>query len=145
MIRTPSLRERLAAEPGELEDLVRVLAARIAPGDPALARESLDFIGSELGADYPWPGNLAELGQCIRSVLVTGAYRPSPTAGKSDLDDALRESGMTAEELARRHVTIVYAEAGTYEETARRLDLDRRTVKKRVDPDHLASLRSGPP
>ena len=43
-----------------------------------------------------------------------------------------RYSALTAEELMRRYTRIVFAQAGTIEETARRLDLDRRTVKARL-------------
>jgi hypothetical protein len=35
----------------------------------------------------------------------------------------------------------VYAETGSYQETSRRLKLDRRTVKDRVDPEFLESVR----
>lgn len=39
----------------------------------------------------------------------------------------------------RRYCTLVFAATGTYEETARRLMLDRRTVKSKVDPNLLNS------
>jgi hypothetical protein len=39
---------------------------------------------------------------------------------------------LTAEELLRRYTRIVFARAGSIEETARRLDLDRRTVRARL-------------
>ena len=38
---------------------------------------------------------------------------------------------------------LVYAETGSYRETARRLDLDRRTVKDKVDPEPEISLTGG--
>ena len=38
-------------------------------------------------------------------------------------------------------MTIVYSRTGSYEETARRLGLDRRTVKAKVDTALLARLR----
>ena len=44
-----------------------------------------------------------------------------------------RAGVLTAEELLGRYVTIVYSRTGSYEETARRLGLDRRTVKAKVD------------
>jgi DNA-binding CsgD family transcriptional regulator len=40
-----------------------------------------------------------------------------------------------------RYVTVVYSRTGSYEETARRLGLDRRTVKAKVDAALLARLR----
>jgi ActR/RegA family two-component response regulator len=49
---------------------------------------------------------------------------------------------LSADELLRRHVAAVYRETGSYLETARRLGLDRRTVKAKLEsgpgeaPDH---------
>ena len=45
------------------------------------------------------------------------------------------------DELQRRYVTLVYSRTGKYEETARRLGIDRRTVKKYLDEELLAELR----
>jgi hypothetical protein len=53
-----------------------------------------------------------------------------------------RAGGLTADELLGRYVTIVYSRTGSYEETARRLGLDRRTVKAKVDLALLGKLRS---
>jgi DNA-binding transcriptional regulator LsrR (DeoR family) len=39
---------------------------------------------------------------------------------------------MTADELISRYATIVYRQTGSYEETARRLGIDRRTVKAKI-------------
>jgi ActR/RegA family two-component response regulator len=53
--------------------------------------------------------------------------------GAADDWNAIIETGaLTAEELLRRYTRIVFAQAGTIEETARRLDLDRRTVRARL-------------
>ena len=49
---------------------------------------------------------------------------------------------LSADELLRRYCTLVYAETGSYQETARRLDIDRRTVKDKVDPELLSRLES---
>lgn len=40
---------------------------------------------------------------------------------------------MTADEVLRRYCSLVYAREGSYEGAARRLGLDRRTVKSKVD------------
>jgi hypothetical protein len=78
-----------------------------------------------------------ELEQCVRSVLVRGAYRP-PQASAADADGelaaALREGRLSADELLRRYVRAVYDLTGSYEETGRRLGLDRRTVKAKLSP-----------
>ena len=41
----------------------------------------------------------------------------------------------------RGYCTLVYAQTGSYLETARRLALDRRTVTAKVDRELLARLR----
>ena len=48
---------------------------------------------------------------------------------------------LTADEMLRRYCTLVYAETGSYQETARRLGLDRRTVREKVDVRLLDELR----
>ncbi len=50
---------------------------------------------------------------------------------------------LSAEELLRRYCTLVYAATGSYVETARRLELDRRTVKAKVSVELLAEIRDG--
>jgi hypothetical protein len=56
-----------------------------------------------------------------------------------------RDAPLTAEELLRRYCTMVYARTGSYEETARRLQIDRRTARARVDTTLLEQLKAGPP
>ena len=102
----------------------------------ALAYEVQAWIEGHLGATYPWPGNVRELEQCVRNVLIRGEYRP-PTARdghpEGQLAAALRAGELTADQLLARYCALVYAETRSYQETARRLDLDRRTVKSKVD------------
>jgi transcriptional regulator with AAA-type ATPase domain len=149
-INTPTLALQLAGSREELGNLLRVLALRIAGPDEgeALARETLGWIEANLPPDYAWPGNVRELEQCVRSVLVHGEYVPprgsaAGAAAASDLPAALAEGRLSAEALLRRYCTQVYARTGSYEETARRLGLDRRTVKAKLDPDLLAELTGG--
>jgi DNA-binding NtrC family response regulator len=144
VIETPSLAARLRESPGELAVLLRFLAARMA-GDAeaeALAAEAERWIGEHLEPNYPWPGNVRELEQCLRNVMIRGEYRPRRRAPRDDeLLHALDGASLTADELMRRYCTLVFARTGNYVETARRLGLDRRTVKERVDPGLLARLR----
>jgi hypothetical protein len=96
-IETPGLREQLADSPEELGRLLAVLAGRIA-GDaegPALAVEAERWIAQQLGDVYEWPGNVRELEQCVRNVLVRGAYVPprAPGRGAEDLVAELAEGG----------------------------------------------------
>ena len=146
LIVTPSLREQLRDAPGELRNLVVFVSERVVGPDGAaeLADEVLACVERDLGPDYPWPGNVRELEQCVRNVLVRKEYRPPAAAGRGpagDLAAELGEGSLTAEELLRRYCTMVYAQTSSYQETARRLQLDRRTVKRHVDPVLLARLK----
>ena len=151
LIETPSLRDQLRDSPGELRNLVLFVCERVVGADEAsdLATEVLDCIERDLGGDYTWPGNVRELEQCVRNVLVRKRYTPRIAARTRDTADnvaaAWRDGGLTAKELLRRYCTCVYATTGSYQETARRLDLDRRTVKRYIDPDLLERLRTGDP
>ena len=112
---------------------------------PELAREVVAWIDSRLGPGYPWPGNVRELAQCVSNVLIRGEYHPAARMAAENPRQALGEeilaADLSAEEVLGRYCTLVYAETGNYQEAARRLGLDRRTVKARVDPYLLARLR----
>ncbi len=110
-----------------------------------LAEETEAWISTHLGRDYPWPGNVRELEQCVRSVLIRKEYqpvRPRTLSTHEEFSKAVRTGTLTADELLRRYCTVVYSQTGSYEETARRLQLDRRTVKSKIDPQFLAQLRT---
>ena len=135
LVKTPSLDEQLADSPDALHQLVCHLTQRIAGADEAtaLAEEVENWIDHHLGRQYPWPGNVRELEQCVRNVMIRGDYRPqAPAAAEDDLVQRLLEGTLSADELLTRYVQLVYGQAGTYQEAARRLGLDRRTVKARV-------------
>jgi transcriptional regulator with AAA-type ATPase domain len=135
LVSTPSLREQLEDRPEDLDELVRFLARRIVGPDEAddVTSEVIAWIEGTLGRDYPWPGNVRELEQCVRNVVVRKEYRPTPRGreGSRGLVD-LERSELTAEELVERYCFHVYERTGSYLETARRLGLDRRTVKTKI-------------
>jgi len=109
----------------------------------ALAQEAEAWITTHLGRDYPWPGNVRELEQCVRNVMIRREYRPPATAprgAREELATAILAGTLTADELLRRYCTLVFAETRNYVETARRLGIDRRTVKERVDRALLERL-----
>jgi transcriptional regulator with AAA-type ATPase domain len=145
-IETPSLAERVRDSPREIPDLVLFLAERQVGEElaPELAREVVTWIDSHLGRDYPWPGNVRELAQCVSNVLIRREYLPAARASAADPRRALAEeilsARLSADEILGRYCTLVYAETGSYQEAARRLGLDRRTVKARVDAELLARL-----
>jgi transcriptional regulator with PAS, ATPase and Fis domain len=138
LIVTPSLYEQLQEAPEALYALITFVAQRIiGPEADTLAAEVTDWIQQHLGDDYPWPGNIRELDQCVRNVLIHRAYHPprrQVPASHDSLTQALHQCSLTADELLRHYCTVVFAQTGSYAETARRLDLDRRTVKSKVDP-----------
>jgi hypothetical protein len=142
---TPSLAEQLADSPRLLNDLVLYFARRVAGADAEeLASEVTAWISRHLPPDYPWPGNYRELEQCVKNVLIRRDYRPSPRpVAANPVDECAAEfcaGSLTAGQLLSRYCTLVYHRTGSYEETARRLELDRRTVKSKVDQTLLARL-----
>jgi transcriptional regulator with AAA-type ATPase domain len=151
VVAAPSLHERLAAAPEELSTLALFLAQRLVGDDeaPEVAREVEAWIERELGRDYPWPGNVRELAQCVSNVLIRREYRPPAAAGgagdvREELAREFAAADLPAEEILRRYCTLVYARTGSYQEAARRLGLDRRTVKSRVDGGLLDRLQGNP-
>jgi DNA-binding NtrC family response regulator len=146
LISTPSLHEQLAEDPGELLHLIRFVARQFAPGEAEpLAREVLGWVHQHLGDDYGWPGNFRELEQCVRNVLIRGEYRPLRKMAGSSRDrlaDDFLAGSMSADDLLRSYCTIVYAQTGSYVETASRIGVDRRTVRGKVDRELLARLKA---
>ena len=135
MIEVPTLGERLTDDPAELDNLVIHIARRLV-GDEAesLATEVRSWVDRNLGAEYAWPGNVRELEQCVRNVLVRKRYapprRPAEPAVEqvdgvaSDLAAAVSAGSLTADELLRRYITLVYSQTGSFDATARRLGID---------------------
>jgi len=135
-VETPCLQDILAGSPAELERLVGYIATKLAgPEAPALTAETCDFIEGRLPADYAWPGNFRELEQCVRNVLVHGDYAPQQleeSAGASGWQMRFERGDYTASQLLTEYVTRLYRDNPNYEELGRRLQLDRRTIKKYV-------------
>jgi DNA-binding NtrC family response regulator len=144
-ITTPTLREQLADHPADLENLVRFITREVLSGGEeegeaeSLASEVVRWIERNLGRDYPWPGNFRELGHCVRGVMIRRDFRPLPLAPDRSRDLAkelaaeVAAGALTAADLERRYYTLVYAQSGSYQNAARRLGVDWRTVKSKVD------------
>jgi hypothetical protein len=81
--------------------------------------------------------------------VIRGHYRPRRPAPAADPRHAFAEAVVTgafdADQLLRRYCTLVYAETGSYSETARRVGLDRKTAQRKVDPAWLGALRGMAP
>lgn len=137
IITTPSLQEQLRESQEELDNLIFFLINRNIKHDAkALTKEVVAWIKKELGPHYSWPGNIRELEQCIRNVMIRNEYRPPAAKNTSDpekiLAEEIRSGSLTADELLKKYCRLVYSQTGSYQETARRLELDRRTVKAKV-------------
>lgn len=138
-VETLALSEILHEDPEELQHLVLYIAGRIAGSDEAdiLTDEACQWIRGNLGLRYAWPGNFRELEQCVRNVMVHGEYVPENTQAdlprSKFLTSALGVGNLPAERFLSEYIASVYETTGNYNETARLLELDRRTVKKYVD------------
>ncbi|MBU0753727.1 MAG: sigma 54-interacting transcriptional regulator, partial [Planctomycetes bacterium] len=141
IVTTPSLAERILDQKEELEHLVLILAGREAGEDAGpLAEEVLTWIDREIGPHYTWPGNIRELAQCVRNILIRKAYHPTPRKAldpREALARAMKEGELSAEDLLRGYCSLIYSQTRSYEESSRRLGLDRRTVKAKIDPQWL--------
>ena len=138
VIEVPTLRQRIAESPGELEQLVQLLVARVSGARaPELVASVMEALESSLPRGYAWPGNVRELEQAVRRVLLTGRYaaEPAPTAQSEDeaLIEKLRAGELTAEQVLARYCALLYRRLGTYAEVARRTGLDPRTSRKYIE------------
>lgn len=141
-IHTPSLHDQILDSPELLDDLLLYMVRR-SVGDEAerVMPEVRDWVRANLPADYAWPGNYRELEQCVRNIVIHGSYHPLEShpleSGEAAGEDAFwgrfRRGELTAEDVLAHYAAVVYRQAGSYEEAARRLGLDRRTVKAKVE------------
>lgn len=135
VITVPPLRQRIKEDPAELGLLLaHVVKATLGEEAAALVPTIREHIERALPRGYSWPGNVRELEQCVRRVMISGAYSGDTRRKSTGAEGAPAEGSVrTAHDVLAAHARKVYAELGTYEETARALGLDRRTVKKYVE------------
>ena len=137
VIEVPTLRQRIAESPAELEQMARLLVSRIAGAEvPELVAAVLEALEAGLPSGYPWPGNVRELEQAVRRILLTGRYAGEIAPAAQDDGEALvaelRAGTLTADELLARYSALLYRRLGTYAEVAKRTGLDPRTSRKYV-------------
>jgi transcriptional regulator with PAS, ATPase and Fis domain len=138
VIEVPTLRQRIAESPGELQELVHLMVARIVGADSVeLTATVLESLEGSLPRGYGWPGNVRELEQAVRRILLTGRYAgdiaEAPLAEEDLLVEKLRAGQLTAAELLGRYCALLYRQVGTYAEVAERTGLDPRTSRKYVE------------
>jgi transcriptional regulator with GAF, ATPase, and Fis domain len=103
------------------------------PGKPLTARILARSIKK---TGYSWPGNVRELEQAVRRTLLTRHYlgdeKSTFLPAPGGFVHSVERGNLTAKELLAQYCTMLHQRFGSYEEVARRDDLDRRTVKKYV-------------
>jgi len=137
VIEVPSLQQRLLENPKELDLLIVSILQRVTDiPAPLLVSRIEKCIRENVPADYPWPGNIRELEQCIRRICLTGKFsikRPDKltdySSGFSIDDDS---DGTSAQLLLQQYCRFLYDRHNSYEAVARVTRLDRRTVKKYI-------------
>ena len=78
--------------------------------------------------------------------MIRGEYHPPRRAARGvreEVASAILAASLTADEMLRRYCTLVFAQTGNYQETARRLGIDQRTVKEKIDPALLEQMNGG--
>jgi len=137
IIVVPSLQQRIREDPAELDDLVSLIVRRISGESSSDILDTVRrAIASSPGKDYAWPGNVRELEQAVRRILLTGSYQGDMRMLAPDLQSQLHtgidEGSLDAETLLSGYCELLYKRYGTYEEVARRTNLDRRTAKANI-------------
>ncbi len=149
-IQTPSLNDQLRHHREDLRSLVYFVSQRLIGGDiqnngdtqnkndaDGLTQQAVDWIQKNLGDDYPWPGNIRELEQCVSGIMIRGHYVPTGTAQPETdsppwIQKAVR-GDLNADQLLQNYCRWIYEKVGSYDGAARRLGIDRRTVKAKIE------------
>ncbi|MDB4977652.1 MAG: sigma-54-dependent transcriptional regulator [Myxococcaceae bacterium] len=136
-IELPTLRTRLRECPGELTGLISAICARITgEAAPALAERVQASLEAELTPDYAYPGNVRELEQSVRRVLLTGSSQDQAGSASTEpsqtLTTRIERGELAAEELVRAYCELLYARSKSYVQVAKVTGLDRRTVRRHL-------------
>ncbi len=146
LIVVPSLQQRIQENPKELEELIAYTVERIT-GHKAeeLIKTVKEVVDKNLGKDYPWSGNVRELAQCVRRVVIKRDYAGDTATASQDLRSRffadIDAGRLNAQEILAAYCTALYQKHSTYEQVAKITELDRRTVKKHIQhylADHHA-------
>lgn len=131
LVTTPGLDQMLAGSARELPFLVNHIAETWIGSDEAseVAKSVMDWC--QRHPEHRWQGNFRELEQAVRSILVHGDYVPANlSSGGDQLARQMAETGWTLKDMTSVYITELYRQTPNFEELARRLEVDRRTVKK---------------
>jgi transcriptional regulator with AAA-type ATPase domain len=143
VIETPSLASQVQDNPDVLENIVAHISGRVAAFEQeALTHEVTHWLRRNLQKNYHWPGNIRELEQCVRNILIHGSYEPAGSLTASSqgyspdverLIASVQTLSLTADELLSEYCKIAYRQTKSFEKAAKLLQLDRRTVRAKVD------------
>lgn len=136
VITVPPLRQRIAEDPTELDDLLALILQRLTG-----STQFVPQVRDALPARYAWPGNVRELEQAVRRVLLNRSYTGDHRDVAPDLANRLQTGivagSLDADGLLAGYCKLLHERHATYEEVARRTNLDRRTVKAYIDKHAL--------
>lgn len=138
VIMTPSLARQLQSDPGQLLFFgERFAMKQLSNPDAAheIACDTAAWVDSNLGQDYPWPGNFRELEQCVWNVMIRKSYRPLRTKSTEaePLINKLVRQQVPASDILAAYCLEIYQKTGSYAATAKIIKLDQRTVKRNVE------------
>ncbi len=147
VITLPTLRQRLRESSAELDALLQSLVSRMAgEGVDELVAFVRERLLVSVGKDYQWPGTVRELEQAVRRILITGAYEPqrghAPDQAAKMLQ-RMREASIDADQLLSGFCALLHERFGTFEEVARRANLDARTVKRYLAQHRALGSQAG--
>ena len=128
----------LQEDPTELQRLLSRTVERILGSS---SQDLVDFINEaidrSLPADYHWPGNIRELEQCSRRILLKRGYEGDMINRDCDNSgqfiQAIKQGKLTARELLTGYCQQLHKALGSYDAVSKRVGLDWRTVKKHVE------------
>jgi hypothetical protein len=137
VIEVPPLRQRLKENPDELVEILAITVSRIlGETSEEIVTAVKGYIEKNQPKDYYWPGNIRELEQCVRRLLLNNCYSWQQPGGKVDKGEQLakdiKAGSLSGAALLSYYCKILYELHGSYEAVARLTELDRRTVKKYV-------------
>lgn len=148
---TPSLHEQLQEVPDDLHHYVSHVARRIFGEDSNdmddFVAETEQWIEQNLSPHYAWPGNIRELEQCVRNLLIHRNYQPAQFHQKSQTATSLdrflsdiKATSLSRDQLDGRYFALVLSRSANLEEAASRLGVDRRTLKRLLDQEFYDAL-----
>ena len=137
MIVVPPLRQRLDEDPVEMDALLGLLVKRtLGEHSSEWVDRIREILHRDLGKYYTWPGNVREMEQAVRRIMLSREYRgqiylkPAQDSLAEELQLGINDGTLTARQALSCYCALLYKKYNNIEEVARRMQLDRRTVKK---------------